>query len=264
VIAERQEEIDGLLVAWREAPGSDPPILWVHGVPDSSEQWIPFLERAGGIAVDLPGFGRSAKPAAGPYSIDGYAAFLERFLDLLRLDRVRLVVHDWGSVALAFAMRAPGRIERLVAIDVVPFLPGYRWHRVARLWRTPVLGELAMGFTTKGLLRRGAGMPAEWAEAVMRHFDHGTQRAILKLWRASGPDVLERAGRDLGALDAPALVVWGERDQYLPTRFAAALAEALPQAEAWVVPDAGHWPWIDRPDVVERMLEFLERKTEQR
>jgi pimeloyl-ACP methyl ester carboxylesterase len=58
---------------------------------------------------------------------------------------MRLVLHDWGAVGLAFAQRAPERIERLVAIDAVPLLPGYRWHPIARVWRTPVAGEVAMG-----------------------------------------------------------------------------------------------------------------------
>ena len=49
---------------------------------------------------------------------------------------MRLVVHDWGVVGLLWAMRHPERVERLVVMNAVPFLPGYRWHRTARIWRT--------------------------------------------------------------------------------------------------------------------------------
>ena len=84
------------------------PTLYVHGVPTSSSDFAPFLAAAGGIAVDLPGFGRSAKPADRAYVIAEYDLFLERFLDALELERVNLVVHDWGSAALAFAQRRPG------------------------------------------------------------------------------------------------------------------------------------------------------------
>jgi pimeloyl-ACP methyl ester carboxylesterase len=57
---------------------------------------------------------------------------------------------------------------------------------------------------------------------------------------------------------SPALVVWGEEDPYLPPRFADAYAAALGgPVEVLRVPGAGHWPWIDRPDVVDRVTTFL-------
>jgi pimeloyl-ACP methyl ester carboxylesterase len=242
-------EIDGLPVSWLREPGEDPPVLYVHGVPDSAELWTPFLRLTGGIAVDLPGFGESGKPAQWPYSLDGYARFLPAFLDALRIDRVRLVTHDWGAAALTLG----GRIERLVAIDVLPLLPGHRWHWVARAWRTPGLGELGMGFTGRTLLRRLGGLSAPHADEVLRHFDHGTQRAILKLYRA------ERAvTAPLDAVTAPALVVWGERDRYLDPSWAERIAAALGgPAEVEIVPGAGHWPWLDRPELVQRIAQYL-------
>jgi pimeloyl-ACP methyl ester carboxylesterase len=242
-------EIDGLPVSWLREPGEDPPVLYVHGVPDSAELWAPFLRLTGGIAVDLPGFGESGKPAQWPYSLDGYARFLPAFLDALRIDRVRLVAHDWGAAALTLA----GRIERLVAIDVLPLLPGHRWRWVARAWRTPGLGELGMGLTGRTLLRRLGGLSAPHADEVLRHFDHGTQRAILKLYRA------ERAvTAPLDAVTAPALVVWGERDRYLDPAWAERIAAALGgPAEVEIVPGAGHWPWLDRPELVQRIAQYL-------
>jgi pimeloyl-ACP methyl ester carboxylesterase len=242
-------EIDGLPVSWLREPGEDPPVLYVHGVPDSAELWTPFLRLTGGIAVDLPGFGESGKPAQWPYSLDGYARFLPAFLDALRIDRVRLVAHDWGSAALTLA----GRIERLVAIDVLPLLPGHRWHWVAHAWRTPGLGELAMGFTGRTLLRRIGGLSAPHVDEVLRHFDHGTQRAILKLYRA------ERAvTAPLDAVTAPALVVWGEHDRYLDPSWAERIAAALGgPAEVEIVPGAGHWPWLDQPELVQRIAQYL-------
>jgi len=245
-----EAHVDGTLVSWLREPCDDPPVLYVHGVPDSAELWTPFLERTGGIAVDLPGFGASGKAAGWPYSLEGYAAFLPAFLDSLGIDRVRLVVHGWGSVALTLG----DRIERLVAIDVVPFLPGHRWHWVARTWRTPVLGELGMGFTGRTLLRRLGGLTAEHADQVLRHFDHGTQRAILKLYRgARGPaPVLE-------GVTAPALVVWGERDRYLEPGLAGLVAGALGgEATVRTVPDAGHWPWLDRPEIMQTVAKYLD------
>jgi pimeloyl-ACP methyl ester carboxylesterase len=272
--------------------------LYIHGVPTNSDDWISprasyrvrpwwkrwwrakrdtddwmelppyelgFLERSGGLAVDLPGFGRSGKPGNLRYTIPEYADFIERFLDFVGVERVSLVVHDWGTVGLAFAQRRPERIARLVIINAIPFLPGYRWHRVARVWRTPLLGELVMGSTGRQTLRRASAesnftpgpLPEAWLDTVLDHFDQGTQRAILRLYRSSPPSVLAAAGTRLGELTMPALVIWGTADSYIPARFGRGYAEALPDAELLELPDAGHVPWLDRPEVIDRVTEFL-------
>jgi pimeloyl-ACP methyl ester carboxylesterase len=274
-IEEHTAEIDGLPVFWRQAPtpgadapttsSSPAPVLYLHGVPTSSDEWTAFLERTGGIAPDLLGFGRSGKPGYLTYTIDEYAGFIERFLDMLEVQRVRMVVHDWGAVGLAFAQAHPQRVERLVITNAVPFLPGYRWHRTARIWRTPVLGELALGATVPLTLRiatresnvKPGPLPREWIDSVMRHLDHGTHRAILRLYRSSPSDVLAKAGERLSSLEMPALVVWGARDPYIPARFAEEYARVLPNASLLELPDAGHWWWFDRPDAIEPVAEFL-------
>jgi pimeloyl-ACP methyl ester carboxylesterase len=255
VIEIHHDELDGLPVVWRSAPGDDPPVLWLHGVPDYGELWTPFLQQAGGVAPDLPGFGGSAKRGDLDYSIDGYADWLERFCDHAGLDRVRLVMHDWGVVGLAFAQRHPERIERLVAIDVVPFLPGYRWHPIARVWRVPLLGEAAMGMAIGPVMRRL--LPPGRAPTVLEAFDPGTQRAILRLYRSSPPEALARAGARLGEIGAPALVLQGERDRYIPARFADGLAAALGDGRVEHVADAGHWPWLDDRGVISRVNRFI-------
>lgn len=258
---------DGLPVFWRSAPvaGDEAAPLYLHGVPTNSDDWLAFLERTGGLAPDLPGFGRTGKPGMLKYTIDEYADFVELFLEHVGVERVSLVVHDWGAVGLAFAQRRPERVERLVVINAVPLLPGYRWHRTARIWRTPLLGELAMGTTyrfTARLASRESNatpgpLPEEWIDSVINHFDQGTSRAILRLYRSSPPDVLARAGEQLGALAMPALVLWGEQDPYIPARFGRDYAAALGAAELASFPDAGHWGWLDRPDMIDRVAAFL-------
>jgi len=273
-VSDRTATIDGMPVFWHEAPvpGASEGIatpLYLHGVPTCSDEWPAFLERTGGLAPDLPGFGRTGKAAELDYTIEGYADFIERFLGEVGVERVSLLVHDWGSVGLAFAQRHPERIARLVVINAVPFLPGYRWHRTARLWRTPLIGELVMGATTRWVLRFSTRearpsrepMPEAWLDSVFDHFDQGTQRAILRLYRSSPPEVLAGAGGRLGALDMPALVLWGAADPYIPARFARAYAEAIGgpahPAELVELHDAGHWPWLDRPDAIDTVADFL-------
>jgi pimeloyl-ACP methyl ester carboxylesterase len=255
-VAERSGEVAGLQVRWLEAPpGAAPPVLYLHGVPTASWQWLPFLETGGGVAPDLPGFGRSAKPGDFDYSIPGYGSFLESFVDALGFDRFSLVVHDWGGVGLELAQRRPELIERLVMMATVPLLPGYRWHRVARGWRTPLVGELMMGLTTRYGLRRS--LPAELADRVHADLDHGTQRAILRLYRSASEEQLARAGEGLSRLTCPALVLWPEHDPYIGPEFGPAYADALGGEVTLEMVDAGHWTWLDRPEIVERVRQFL-------
>lgn len=299
-VSDHNGELDGLPIFWRSAPVAEGkvPTLYLHGVPTSSDDWLAprehvevrpwwqrwwrpkrvadrrveppayevgFLERTGGLAPDLPGFGRSGKPGSLSYTIGEYDRFIERFLDEREAQRVNLVMHDWGSVGLAFAQRCPERVARLALINAVPFLPGYQWHRTARIWRTLGLGELMMGTTSRPTLKlfsREANvtpgpMPGVWLSSVLDHFDQGTQRAILRLYRSSPPNVLAAAGKDLARLQMPSLVAWGMKDPYIPARFARELAQALPGAELVEYPEAGHWAWLDSPELIDRVAAFL-------
>jgi len=77
-VVEREMEVAGLRTHYREARDDDGPnILYVHGVPTASWDWLAHLERTGGIAPDLPGFGSSEKPPGFDYSIAGYDRWLE-------------------------------------------------------------------------------------------------------------------------------------------------------------------------------------------
>jgi pimeloyl-ACP methyl ester carboxylesterase len=241
------------------ARSSETPVVYVHGAPTSSDDWTPFLERTGGIAPDLIGFGRSSKGAHLDYSPEGLAEFLDRFLAELTVGRLKLVLHGWGAAAgVLLAARDPDRVDRLVLINPVPILEGVRWPWWARVWRTRALGELAMGFTNRAVLtrglRRGSASPAAWpaerARGVWEQFDQGTQRAILRLTRYIDDEQVRVMARALRTLDVPSVVVWGERDPWWGPEVAEAYAALLPLAKVARVPEGGHWPWLDDPSVV--------------
>lgn len=266
-------DVDGVRAFVRTKPGEGAPVVLVHGNPTNSGEWLPFLERLPGpaIAPDLPGWGRSERPRPGRFvgTMHGLASFFERLLDRLGIGEYRLVVHDWGAVALIAAQAHPDRVQRLVVINAVPLLPGYRWHWVARcVWRRRGVGELLNAITTRSgtalLLRQatadGRPMPDGFVDMIWRHFDRGTRRAILELYRSAPEDSLAVAGSRLGELGCPALVAWGAADPFLPVEFARLYATRLPRSELVELADAGHWPWIERPDLVDRVVGFLEAR----
>jgi pimeloyl-ACP methyl ester carboxylesterase len=268
-VDEHTIELAGSPAFYRTAPAPGVPTLYVHGVPTSSDDWTDFLERSGGIAPDLIGFGRSGKGGNLDYSIKGLTDFLERLLDHLDVDRVKLVVHDWGAaVGLAFAQRHPERVQRIVLVNGVPLFAaqGVRWHLLARLWIRRGIGELVMGATTRGMLARtlrsGSVKPDAWSDqriaSIWSHFDQGTQRAILRLYRSADQSELAAAGAELEAVKAPTLVVWGDADPWLPAAVGDSYAQLLPNASVDHIDRAGHWPFLDRPELVDRVASFLE------
>lgn len=267
-IEEAKLVVDGVRVFYRRVPGEGTPTVYCHGNPTHSEDWVPFLERGGpAIAIDMPGWGRSDRPDPGrfDYSMYGLSAFIEKCLEEIGVSKRKLVVHDWGGLALIGAQRRPDLVERLVVINAVPLLPGYRWHWIAQLWRRKPIGEILNRTTTKSslalLLRQATGnrkpMPSDFVEMIWASWDAGTQAALLALYRHADPGDLARAGSDLAELSCPSLIVWGDRDPYLPTRFAEAYATALPKAQLKIVAAAGHWPWLDDARVVDAVLAFI-------
>src|SRR5947209_20168161 len=102
-------------------------------------------------------------------------------------------------------------------------LSGYRWHYLARIWRTPLLGELFQATATRRgfdlLLKHGnpRGLPREFIDQMFDDYDRGTRRAGVKLYRATGePRRMEAMARARRPLARPALVGGGKHDAYIP------------------------------------------------
>lgn len=275
-VDEHTISLDNSPVYYRSADRSGMPTLYLHGIPTSSDDWLELLARTGGIAPDLIGFGRSGKGGHLDYSPAGLAGFVERFLEHLGVHEVQVVGHDWGAaVALTFADRNPGRVRRLVLCNPPPASRD-DWPRILNWWRARGWGELVMGSIPKWLLarelRRGSvradAWPAARVAAVWDQFDQGTQRAILRLVRSAGDDVIGSSGSrplDVGAGSAvggggtvETLILWGEQDPWYPPAVADEYAGRLPGATVERIAGAGHWPWLDRPEVVDRVASLLE------
>jgi pimeloyl-ACP methyl ester carboxylesterase len=110
-------------------------------------------------------------------------------------------------------------------------------------------------------LRRGMAEEArpdrQWFDDVGARFDQGSQRALLRLLRAATPQAREDVGRKLRGLQAPALVAWGMRDPWLDPVVGRAWAAVLPQSELVELPGGGHWPWLEEPSLLARVVAFL-------
>lgn len=248
--------------------GADPAeaVVCVHGNPGSSRDWEVLAGAIAGfarvVAPDMPGFGRADKPADFPYTVQGYAAHLGAALELLGIRRAHLILHDFGGPwGLAWAAGRPQALASLTLIDT-GYLPDYRWHYLARIWRTPLLGELFHAISTRAafhqLIRRGnpRGLPREFVDHMYDDYDAGTRRAVLRLYRATGD--IDGQSRQLlpafAGLRLPALVIWGQCDPYIGAAYAHRQRELLPDAQVHVLEDSGHWPFADNPEAVAALV----------
>lgn len=249
-------------------------VVFVHGNPGSTRDWEDLLVSVGAfaraVAFDMPGFGAADKPEEFDYSVPGYARHLGQLLNRLNVRRAHLVMHDFGGPwGLAWAAANPSAVASITCINT-GVLVGYHWHYLARIWQTPLLGELFMAATTRTgmrlLLKHGnpRGLPEAYFDHVFGTFDRGTRRAVLKLYRntseSSAP--MQAIAGALRALDLPALVIWGAHDPYIPVRFAARQKEIFPHAQIVVLDESGHWPFADNPlAVAAAVVPFLRTQT---
>ncbi|HVD86837.1 MAG TPA: alpha/beta hydrolase [Solirubrobacterales bacterium] len=246
-------------------------VVFVHGNPGSAEDWERLVTAAAGaglraLAFDLPDFGETVAPAGFEHDVPGYATFLGEALAALGVQRAHLVLHDFGGpIGLVWTAMNPEALASVTLIDT-GILPGYKWHRLARIWRTPIVGELFQATATRSafrfLLNRNEprGLPREFVDQMYDHYDRRTRKAVLALYRATDDPGSAAAGYSelMAPRDVPALVIWGEHDAYLPSSFATRQREAFPSADVHVLPASGHWPYADDPETVERLLvEFL-------
>jgi pimeloyl-ACP methyl ester carboxylesterase len=252
--------------------GNREAVVFVHGNPGPATDWSDLLEGVGefarGVAMDFPGYGAADRPRQFDYSIRGYARYLDGALGELGITRAHIVAHDFGGAwSLTWAAQHPEKFASATLINT-GVLIGYRWHRVARIWRTPVLGEVFTAATTmltaKAILRlQNPGLRGKALDSVARALVQSSGRAVLGLYRATPEEAFAAPAPALAALDRPALVIWGEAEAYLPLEQAELQRRAFPSARIVTLPGTGHWAMHERPgDLREIVLPFLREQVE--
>jgi pimeloyl-ACP methyl ester carboxylesterase len=246
--------------------GAGPPVLLLHGNPDSGIMWQGIAERLAPhyrcVAPDLPGFGHSEVPANFERSLDGLAQFVEQFLNAAAIERpLDLVAHDFGGpFAFAWAVKHPDAVRRMVAINTL-FFSDYRWHFWARIWRTPILGELSMLAMNRPMfaqeLRRGSkGVSDAHIDSTWALMTPGMKKEVLRLYRATDAanfQPWESAFLKL-VREKPTLVIWGDKDPYIAPRF----AERFNAQKVLHLPQAGHWAAVEAPaQCADAILQFF-------
>jgi pimeloyl-ACP methyl ester carboxylesterase len=236
--------------------GSGPPLLFLHG-SSGAGAWLPFMQslaaRFDVIVPEHPGFGASDTPDWLD-TIHDLAYFYLDFLDALGLDRVHLVgVSLGGWIAAELAVRDTSRLASLTLVDAA----GIHVPDVARL--DPFLRN---------------------DEQRIRDFFHDQTRAdemVARLLRPELEDVTMKnrimtaklawqpraydphLRKWLHRIDVPTLIVWGANDRLFPVEHAYAYQQLIPGSKAVIIPECGHIPQVEKPDVfVAELTAFID------
>lgn len=263
------------------APGGGEPALYVHGLGGATTNFTDFAGllsgRLAGEAIDLPGFGRSGPVPRGGYSLDGHARTVIAYLEHRGAGPSHLVGNSLGGVVtILVAATRPDLVRTLTLVS--PAMPTLRRGGQAAampLLLLPYIGGVAQ--------RRLDAMPAERRargvvnlcfadpsivpehrlqeaiDDIARRKDlpfrgeafRSSLRGLATAYATPGPRSLWRRA---GAVRAPSLVVWGEKDKLVPVGLAPRTAAAIPGARLLVLPNVGHAAQMEAPDVTARAV----------
>jgi pimeloyl-ACP methyl ester carboxylesterase len=255
-----------------EEAGQGFPLMLLHGLGASSFSWRenidPLSRHYRVLAPDLPGHGRTPPTLVADFRLETLTRELLRLLDHHGVTRAALAGNSLGgSLTLLLARECPERFPALVllapaaALDRPPWffyplrLPGLGLAIAALLGPWTARAGLRLAYFRKELIT--PEVVAGYA-VTFRHLAH--RLALRRLVCQVDPWPLSQVEALLSQIRQPVCLIWGERDRILPKSQALWLKERLPQAELHLLPDVGHAPQEEAPELVnEIIIAFLAR-----
>ncbi|AQS54678.1 alpha/beta fold hydrolase [Novibacillus thermophilus] len=253
----------------QRAGRADRVILLVHGFLASTFTWrymFPYLSPHFTVyAVDLPGFGRSAKDRSYHYTLEGFAQTLHAFVQAEGIRQVTVMAHSMGGqVALRLAKRAPETVQRLVLIAPSGYLrSAKRWQKI--FFRLPfaycvlplLLTPQRIDKQLRSVYYNLSNMNVEelYDGYITPLKERDFHRALFQFGRSREDDLSSMELRDIRQ---PTLLLWGRHDRIVPLNIGKRLLRDLPNARLEIIEETGHLPMEEKPlDVVERLAPFL-------
>ena len=257
--------------------GSGPPLLLLHGIAGSADEYLDVLPRLGAryrvVAPDAPGHGHSDKPRGYPYDVAAYVRSTLGVMDALDMAHAPVVaVSGGGVVALAVALDYPDRADRLVLVDSAGLGRDVAWsYRLASL-----------PFTGMALRRASRAQIESFGRALCYNPDclpHGWVERRQRIWATPGAiDAFVQTARAgvgisgqtvvfadrLREVRQPTLILWGRQDPIIPVRHGVDAAHAIPGAQLHIFERCGHMPvWEYPQEFARQVLEFLDEQRQE-
>ncbi|WP_241249219.1 alpha/beta fold hydrolase [Rhodococcus sp. X156] len=269
----REVSAYGVRTAYLEAgPADGRPVVLLHGLGATNASMLPVLADLAKdhrvISPDTPGFGASEAPPW-KYTAEQMHRWLRSFLDAVDARGAVVIGNSLGGrLALELALRDPDAVDRLVLLCPAPAFRRFRQLApvakrlpmlMARMPFGPPRPALVTGL--KAMFADPSRLPSTWYDAAIDEFliamkDPSHRRAALSAMLNIYTD--EPFGESgfwdrLPHLEPPALFIWGAADRLVPASFARHVTEALPDAESVVIPDCGHVPQFELPELTMRL-----------
>ncbi len=219
-------------------------IVLMHGWGCDHKIWAGLRSHLEGkghrvVALDFPGFGSEPEPPT-PWGIDDYARWFEAFLAERGIAQPVLVGHSFGGrVAIVHASRH--RVGKVVLVDAAGVKPRRGASYYIKVWSFKALRRLAPIV----LGRRKADALVERRRAAAGSADYNAASPVMRgtLSRVVNEDLR----RHMPAIEAPTLLIWGEKDTATPVADARTMERLIPDAGLVVFDGAGHYSFLDRP-----------------
>lgn len=252
-----------------EVFGSGPPVVLVHGTPSRATVWREVVARLADrhqiFVFDLLGFGDSERHVEQDVSIAVHAGVLRELIDFWGLERPAAVGHDIGGATVLRAHLLEGvRLGGIALIDAVVLSPWItpRTRQMQReLGRYSALPDPGLAATIREHLHTATARPLdpEVFNSLFGQWDGAEGQALylrnLACLHESDTDLFEPL---LPSISIPVLVLWGERDAWLPVSTSERVTDLIPTARRIVLADAGHFSMEDQPTALgEQLAEFL-------
>lgn len=249
---QKQTVVNDLLINYYQstADSHKPVLLFLHGWRSEGAIWQDMASRLSKhyniYALDLPGFGHSQMPPA-KFALQDYALIVNGFIEKLGLSKVCLIGHSFGGrIIIKLSLKKPDYLDKIILIDSA----GVRqdsWQRNVKIgmakifkpvFKVPVLQSLRRSIYT--------ALGAQDYIATPR-----LQSVFLNIINEDLTPVLHQ-------VTYPALLLWGSNDKDTPLEQARIMEQLVPNAKLKVVDKAGHFPFLDQPDLcAKEVINFL-------
>jgi pimeloyl-ACP methyl ester carboxylesterase len=249
--------VDGVRLRLRDSgPREAPVVILLHGFGASLETWEPWAEALSAryrvIRFDLPGFGLTGTDPTGDYTDARAMKILADLMDQLGIERASLIGNSLGGrIAWNFAALHPDRVTRLVLVSPDGFAsPGFEYDKAPE---TPLMMQALPYVAPRALLR--ANLAAAYAQPQALSETTLTRYRDMMLAPGVRPAIVARMGQmilrepipTLSRIQAPTLLLWGEKDGMIPIANAADYLRALQHVTLVRLPDLGHVPFEEDP-----------------
>ena len=253
--------LDGTKVRYLESgKGKKRHLLFIHGLGSAADRWMKIPDALStdfhSIAIDLPGFGESDKPANINYTIDQLRIFIISFLKKISIynEQIGIIGHSLGGyIASEIAIQNKNHVKQLVLIDSSGMLnnPTPILEEYLEAAMTPTKDNVRKAF--EQLVADPSRIPSQLVDGFIRRINMPNAKYAFESTLANSATTQIGLSR-LQEINTPTLILWGLHDNAIPLEHSKFFKDAISNSILEIIDDAGHAPFAEKPNQVYELL----------